>query len=101
MTRLRGKRLQSGLRMEALYGWLCIARQGFFQAVARQAAEAEMMEQAKGIVARYGKEKGRRAGSRSLPYNLGIKERFGIGVAKSERLMPRYGLALGACRRST
>jgi transposase InsO family protein len=98
VTRLRDKRGQSGLCMEALYGWLGMTRQGFFQAAARQAAEAAMMGQVEAMAAAYRREKDRRAGSRSLFYNLGIKELYGIGVTKFERLMSSYGLTLAPLR---
>lgn len=98
MRRLRDKREESGLRMEALYGWLGITRQGFFQASAREAAEAAMMSQVEGMARQYRKEKDRRAGSRSLFYNLGIKGLYGIGVTKFEQLMSAYGLTLAPLR---
>ena len=56
------------------------------------------MTQVKRQVRAYRQDQDRRAGSRSLYYNLNIKEQFGIGVTKFERLMSRYGLSLKPLR---
>jgi transposase InsO family protein len=45
-------------------------------------------------VNQYRLTKDRRAGSRSLFYNLGIKAKYGIGVSKFEELMSQYGYSL-------
>jgi len=96
--RLRDQRRQTGLIMEALYGYLGITRQGFYQGLHRQASQRELMQEVEVQARQYRAEKDRRAGSRSLFYNLDIKGQFGIGVTKFESLMSNYGLTLAPLR---
>ena len=95
---LYAQRLDHGLVMERIYEYFQISRQGFNKAVKRLKAEQEMMEQIQKLVLAYRMDKDRRAGSRSLYYNLGIKDKYGIGVTKFEQLMSQYGLTLVPCR---
>lgn len=52
------------------------------------------MESIESEVTVYRHKKDRRAGSRSLYYNLSIKEKYGLGINKFERLMSTYGMTL-------
>lgn len=80
--------------MEQLYGYLGITRQGYFSAYGRRRQELAMMDEILHLVHEYRLKKDNRAGSRSLYYNLGIKEKYGLGVSKFERLMSAYGMTL-------
>lgn len=92
--RIRDKRLDTGLVMEDLYGWLGISRQAFSQSLLRQQAEQGLMKEIEVEVREYRINKECRAGSRSLYYNLNIKDKYDIGVTKFEQLMSEYGLTL-------
>jgi len=98
LMNLHAQRLDHGLVMERIYEYFQITRQGFIKAVKRFKAEQKMMEQIKRSVLTYRLKKDRRAGSRSLYYNLGIKDKYGIGVTKFEQLMSQYALTLVPCR---
>ncbi len=82
------------MAMERFYELEGLSRQGYFQGVARQDKIREIMEQVASLVKSYRKGKDRRAGSRSLYHNLGIKSLFDLGVSKFERLMSEHGLTL-------
>lgn len=84
--------------MERFYELEGVSRQGYFQGLARQERASAMMAEIEVLSKGYRKGKDRRAGSRSLYYNLGIKERYGLGVNKFERLMSEHGLALAPYR---
>lgn len=87
-----------GVVMERFYSCQGITRQAVHQYKQAREAEQEMMKEVASLVKAYRQEKDRRAGSRSLFYNLGIRELYGIGVNKFERLMARYGLTLAPLR---
>jgi len=95
---LHKERLAHGLTMERIYEYFQISRQGFYKAVKSLKAEEKMMAEIEKLVLVYRLKKDRRAGSRSLYYNLGIKTKYGIGVTKFEKLMSQYGLTLVPCR---
>lgn len=80
--------------MEGFYRLCGISRQGFMQGRERLVATEKVMKAIEKEVSVYRSNKDRRAGSRSLYYNLSIGLRYGIGVNKFERLMSRYGLTL-------
>jgi hypothetical protein len=80
--------------MERFYAHADISRQGFSKAVKVFERERLMIESISVLVKNYRQKKDRRAGSRSLFYNLDIKEKFGIGVNKFEQLMSAIGMAL-------
>lgn len=84
--------------MEEFYEYEGISRQAYFQAMAREREEREMMAQIERQVRSYRQYKDRRAGSRSLYFNLDIKSEWGIGVTKFERLMSEYSLVLAPCK---
>ena len=80
--------------MERFYGLARVSRQGFHKALERGKAYQAMVESIVPLVKDYRLTKDRRAGSRSLYYNLGIKEQFRIGVGRFEKLMSDEGLTL-------
>lgn len=84
--------------MEQLYGHCGISRQNFHQRWRKQCATNEMMIEISDKVRNYRQVKDRRAGSRSLYYNLDVKSQYGIGVTKFEQLMSDYGLTLAPMR---
>jgi len=80
--------------MTLFYSFYKISRQGYHQAVSRHKAERLMIESIITEVQTYRLKKDRRAGSRSLFYNLDIKKHYKIGVNKLERLLSESGLSL-------
>lgn len=98
VRRLSAKREFLGLVMEDVYRYLGITRQGQAQGLIREQWEAALMRSVESQVLRYRQDKDRRAGSRSLYYNLDIKSQFGLGVTKFEQLMSQYGLTLAPLR---
>lgn len=80
--------------MERFYELEGLSRQGYFQGLAQLDKTSKMMEQIALLAKKYRKDKDRRAGSRSLYYNLGIKSLFNLGVSKFENLMSEHGLTL-------
>lgn len=91
---IKAKQDEHRVGMEKFYGYLGISRQGFFQAAYRQQKEQLLIDRIEKLVQTYRQNKDRRAGSRSLYYNLDIKTRFNIGVNKFEQLMSANGLSL-------
>jgi transposase InsO family protein len=84
--------------MEEFYASCGVTRQAVHQYRRRHEAEQVMMVEIEVLIMDYRANKDRRAGSRSLFYNLDIKSRFGIGVSKFERLMSQYELTLAPLR---
>jgi transposase InsO family protein len=84
--------------MEQFYRYVGISRQGFFRALSRRIKNQDQWEAISQLVTMYRADKDRRAGSRSLHKNLGIKARFGIGITKFEQLMSENGLSLQPLR---
>lgn len=80
--------------MERFYEYFGISRQGFDKASRKLTKELEMMESIIKSVEEYRLKYDRRAGSRSLFYNLNIKGIYGLGITKFEYLMSKYGLTL-------
>ena len=98
LTMLRGKQSEHGIPMERFYKQVGLSRQGYFQALIRQERQDKMMDQIKKQVKGYRGSKDSRAGSRSMYYNMGIKEDYHLGVNKFEHLMSTYGLSLKPLR---
>ena len=67
---IRMELLGTSIPMTLFYSFYKISRQGYHQAVSRHKAEQSMMESIRIKVERYRFKKDRRAGSRSLFYNL-------------------------------
>ena len=80
--------------MESFYRFYKITRQGFKHGSSQLQRINMLMSEIELMVADYRKRKDRRAGSRSLYHNLGIKSKFKIGVNKFERLLSDYGFTL-------
>ncbi len=91
---IRETQIWHGIPMERFYRHAGISRQGFSKAVLRFVEEKLLVGELIGLVKSYRKLKDRRAGSRSLFHNLGIKSRFGIGVNKFEQLMSANSMIL-------
>lgn len=83
-----------GLSMSKFYSFYKLTRQGYHQGLKLLNNEIKMMKEIENLVLNYRKNCDRRAGSRSLYYNLTIKKKFSIGVTKFENLMSKYGLTL-------
>lgn len=98
LTSLRADKGQNGVSMEAIYRHVGISRQLYFQAKKREDLEVELMAEIEELVSEYRIHKDRRAGSRSLYYNLNIKEQYSIGVNKFEFLMSKHRLTLAPLR---
>ena len=96
--RLKSNRLNAGITMEQVYQYIGLSRQGFYDQVKRKEAESVMMEKIESLAVNYRRKNDRRAGSRSLYYNLEIGSKFNIGVTKFERLMSEYKLCLAQLR---
>ena len=96
--RLRSQRNETGLKMELLYELMDVSRQAMFKRISSLAEEKAMAFKLQKMVQRYRHANDRRAGSRSLYYNLGIKEVVGIGVTKFEQLMSKYELTIKPLR---
>jgi transposase InsO family protein len=84
--------------MEHFYHYLGVTRQAYFQAVSRKAPKEILIAEITELVKEYRTKHDRRAGSRSLYYNLAIKSRFDIGISKFEQLMSQEGLSLVVLR---
>lgn len=91
---IKEKQDEHRITLEKFYSYVGITRQGFSQAVYRQQEEQLLISSIVKLVQNYRQKKDRRAGSRSLYYNLNIKTRFNIGVNKFEQLMSANGLSL-------
>lgn len=98
LQRVKARQDEHKIGMEKFYGYAGITRQGFFQASSRQQEEQLLINRIEKLVQNYRQKKDRRAGSRSLYFNLDIKARFNIGVNKFERLMSANGLSLAPLR---
>ena len=84
--------------MEKFYHYVGISRQGFRQGLRGYESERTIMGEIEKKVAAYRFKKDRRAGSRSLFHNLNIKDEYGLGVNKFERLMSSYNLTIAPMR---
>lgn len=98
LTIIRSKVKDCALSMESFYRKFGISRQAYFQGISRLEELETMMVEIKGKVNSYRLIHDRRAGSRSLFYNLEIKRSYNIGITKFERLMRDYGLTLAPLR---
>lgn len=96
--RIRERRKELGVVLEAVYRYLGVTRQGVLKRLDRQQERAGLIADIDVLVEAYRRKKDRRAGSRSLYYNLGIRTKFGLGVSKFERLMAEAGLTLAPLR---
>ena len=98
LTRLHGRQPEVGIPMERFYAYTGMSRQGYYQALSRQQHQSELMGQIKEKIKAYRGSQDSRAGSRTLYYNLGIKEAYDLGVNKFERMLSAHGLCLKPLR---
>ncbi|MBT8218299.1 MAG: DDE-type integrase/transposase/recombinase [Bacteroidia bacterium] len=91
---IHAQRSVHGVVMERFYDYYNITRQGFAKASKKLNEELRMMNLISQSIRDYRLYSDRRAGSRSLFYNLNIKAIYGMGVTRFERLMSKYGLTL-------
>ena len=73
--------------MEPFYRLHKTTRQGYHQSIKRLKLEEELMIKLTQKILDYRRMKDRRAGSRSLYYNLNIKINYNIGITKFEQLL--------------
>lgn len=92
--RLKADCINKGITMEQLYKHVGISRQGFHEKLKRHEREKKLIDSIEILVTRYRKDRDRRAGSRSLYHNLGIKSKFNLGVTRFEQLMSQNKLCL-------
>jgi len=92
------KKMIHGIPMSKFYNYVGVTRQGFHQSALAYDAREEMMSEISSMTAEYRRRVDCRAGSRSLYYNLNIKQHFGIGISKFEQLMSDYNLTLKPLR---
>lgn len=83
-----------GITMERFYKYLKITRQGYFKNRSYYYTQLQMTADLGNQIELYRKDCDRRAGLRSLYYNLDVKSQYDIGVNKFERLMSDAGYAL-------
>lgn len=96
--RLREGKDQSGLIMEELYRMIDISRQGMSKRIRYWQNQQQIMDALIPMVRQYRLHKDRRAGSRSLFFNLEIKKLYGLGINKYERLMNVYQMTMKPLR---
>lgn len=82
------------LKLKNFHELLGLTKQGYHQGLKVLLKEQEMMLSIEKRVDTYRLKKDRRAGSRSLYYNLNIGDIHNVGVNKFEGLMSKYGLTL-------
>jgi putative transposase len=84
--------------MRLFYDYVGVTRQAHQQWYIRSNAWREVIDQITSEVKHYRSTVDCRAGSRVLFYNLGIKERYDIGVTKFEQMLSSEGLSLPVVR---
>lgn len=92
------KQTEHRIPMWKFYAEFDITRQGFHQAERAFEAKQAMIKQIADMVIKYRTKVDCRAGSRTIYYNLGIKDLFNIGVTKFEAMLSAYSLALKPLR---
>ncbi len=95
---LHATKSEHGMSMHWFYDLAGISRQGYHQALKRQADKQAMCEKITKKVSSYRQSLDARSGSRSLFHNLDIKTLFNVGVNKFELLVSECGLTLQPCR---
>ena len=94
LTAIRSAQGDHQLAMEQFYRYLGITRQAYYQALSRDTPKKIQIVEIIKLVKEYRSKHDRRAGSRSLYYNLEVKTRFDIGISKFEQLLSQAGLSL-------
>lgn len=95
---IKARETEHNIPMGEFYNYAAITRQGFAQAVRRSNSEKDFWPHIEELVSNYRSTRDRRAGSRSLFYNLNIKEKFGMGVNTFEKLLSDRGFSLAPLR---
>ena len=95
---IKDEQIVHKIAMSEFYRYASITRQGFAQAVERIKSDKDLWVSIEKLVLDYRLTKDRRAGSRSLFYNLNIKDKFGIGVNTFENLLSDHGFNLAPLR---
>ncbi len=95
---IKSSYVDHGISMERFYKFLGITRQGFAKKLQVYRFKQAQLELLKAEINNYRLQIDRRAGSRTLYYNLEIKRKYGIGVTKFERLVSEAGLSLAPLR---
>lgn len=96
--RLRSFGSERGFEMENLYRYLGTSRQVVYRKIVGYNKKRELFESIEPLICSYRQKKDRRAGSRSLFYNLNIKDRFNIGVIQFEQLLSNHQLTIAPMR---
>lgn len=94
LTEAKTSEKPKGITMEVVYRYFNTSRQGYAQQVKRRKAEDEFFHLMSEEVIEYRSNVDCRAGSRSLYYNLSIKEKYSIGVTKFEQLMSKHEMTI-------
>lgn len=94
LIELRASQFDHGLTMESFYRYFGITRQGFSKKLTKYLQEQNLKQELSKLIKDYRFTIDRRAGSRSLYYNLDIKEKYKIGVTKFEQCVSSLGLSL-------
>lgn len=94
LTAIRSAQGDHQIAMEQFYRYLGITRQAYFQALSREAPKKLQIAEMIKLIKEYRSKNDRRAGSRSLYYNLEIKIKFDIGITKFEQLMSQENMSL-------
>jgi putative transposase len=84
---------ERGFAMHQLYSWLVTSRQSHDRGRAREKSDAELKGKVLAIVIKH-RSNHPRDGSRQMYYSARVKEEFGIGVTKFERIMSDLGLTI-------
>lgn len=95
---IEAQKAYHNLPMKAFFRYCGISRQGFYKAKDRLNKTNSIYTEIEDLVTTYRRLSDRRAGARSLYYNLGIKDKFSIGVTKFERVVSEIGLSLRPLR---
>jgi len=98
LRRLQLNQSEHGLSMSAFFRHAKMSRQAFYKALRKEEQRSDLIVRVSGQIRDYRQHIDRRAGMRSLFYNLCIKESYGIGVNKFEQLVSQAGLSLRPLR---
>jgi putative transposase len=98
LLKLRSNLLELKLPLRTLYEVAGISRQAHHKGLMSMKVENETWSVLPEMVRAYRSKYDRRAGSRSLYFNLNIKEIFGVGINKFERKMAEFCLTLKPLR---
>jgi len=98
LRRLQLNQGDHGISMSSFFRHAKISRQAFYKGLSKEEMKSDLIERVSIQIRDYRQNIDRRAGMRSLFYNLCIKEAYGIGVNKFEQLVSQAGLSLRPLR---